>query len=92
LVVIGFTAGEIPELRVNQLLLKNVEVIGAGWGEYVLTDPRRMPTVATALEPLIAGGSVSPIVGRSYSLEGAGEALAALEGREALGKVVLTVG
>jgi NADPH:quinone reductase len=91
LVVIGFTAGEIPELRVNRLLLKNVEVVGVGWGEYVLTDPRRMATVAAALEPLIAGGAVSPIVGRTYPLEAAGEALAALESREALGKVVLTV-
>jgi NADPH2:quinone reductase len=92
LVVIGFTAGEIPELRVNRLLLKNVEVVGAGWGEYVRTDPRRMATVAAALAPLIEAGHVSPIVGGSYPLEAAGEALAALEGREAVGKVVLTVG
>jgi NADPH:quinone reductase-like Zn-dependent oxidoreductase len=33
-----------------------------------------------------------PIVGRTYPLEAAGEAVAALESREALGKVVLTVG
>jgi NADPH2:quinone reductase len=92
LVVIGFTAGEIPEFRVNRLLLKNVEVVGAGWGEYMRVDPQRVATVAAALEPLIAGGSVSPIVGASYPLEAAGEALAALEGRKALGKVVLTVG
>jgi NADPH2:quinone reductase len=92
LVVIGFTAGEIPELRVNRLLLRNVEVVGAGWGEYMRIDPRRMATVAAALEPLIEAGHVSPIVGGSYPLEAAGEALAALEGREAVGKVVLTVG
>jgi NADPH2:quinone reductase len=92
LLVLGFTAGEIPELRVNRLLLTNVEVVGAGWGEYVRTDPRRMATVAAALEPLIEAGHASPIVGGSYPLAAAGEALAALEGREAVGKVVLTVG
>ena len=49
LVVIGFTAGAIPELRVNRLLLKNVEVVGAGWGEYIRDrsgsggDGRRCP-------------------------------------------------
>lgn len=51
-----------------------------------------MATVAAALEPLIEAGHASPIVGGSYPLEAAGEALAALEGREAVGKVVLTVG
>ena len=32
LVVVGFTGGSIPEVRVNRLLLNNTEVIGAGWG------------------------------------------------------------
>ena len=31
-VVVGFTAGSIPEVKVNRLLLNNTEVIGAGWG------------------------------------------------------------
>src|SRR5947209_11451000 len=38
-VVIGFTAGTIPELRVNRLLLNNIEVVGAGWGAYVMSRP-----------------------------------------------------
>ena len=36
LVVVGFTEGSIPEVRVNRLLLGNTEVVGAGWG----TTPR----------------------------------------------------
>ena len=39
LVVVGFTGGSIPEVRVNRLLLNNTEVIGAGWGGYVLAKP-----------------------------------------------------
>ena len=31
LVVVGFTGGSIPEVRVNRLLLNNTEVVGAGW-------------------------------------------------------------
>ena len=34
-VVVGFTGGSIPEVRVNRLLLNNIEVVGAGWGAYV---------------------------------------------------------
>jgi NADPH2:quinone reductase len=33
-VVVGFTGGSIPEMKVNRLLLNNIEVIGAGWGPY----------------------------------------------------------
>ena len=38
-VVVGFTGGSIPEVRVNRLLLGNTEVIGAGWGAYVMSKP-----------------------------------------------------
>ena len=48
LLVIGFTAGEIPTVKVNRLLLNNVSVVGVGWGAYVLqrvpaTSPRSGP-------------------------------------------------
>ena len=36
LVVVGFTAGSIPEVKVNRLLLGNTSVVGAAWGEYVI--------------------------------------------------------
>src|SRR3954454_10504719 len=35
-VVVGFTGGSIPEVKVNRLLLKNIEVVGAGWGGYIM--------------------------------------------------------
>ena len=38
-VVVGFTGGSIPEVKVNRLLLNNTEVIGAGWGAYVMGRP-----------------------------------------------------
>src|SRR5204862_1135616 len=36
LVVVGFTGGSIPEVRVNRLLLNNTEMVGAGWWAYVI--------------------------------------------------------
>ena len=38
-VVVGFTGGSIPEVKVNRLLLNNMEVVGAGWGAYVIGKP-----------------------------------------------------
>jgi NADPH2:quinone reductase len=84
-VVVGFTAGEIPEVRVNRLLLNNTEVVGAGWGAYVLSKPDVFREIGDA----VLGLGVSPIVGERFPLERAGEALALLERRGALGKLVL---
>ena len=38
-VVVGFTGGSIPEVKVNRLLLNNTEVVGAGWGAFVMAKP-----------------------------------------------------
>ena len=40
LLVVGFAAGQgIPEVRVNRLLLNNVDVRGVGWGAYAMVRP-----------------------------------------------------
>ncbi len=88
-VVVGFTEGSIPEVKVNRLLLRNTEVIGAGWGAYVMGKPQVSREIGAALEQMVAAGHVNPIVGARFPLEGATEALELIEGRGALGKVVL---
>jgi NADPH:quinone reductase len=90
-IVVGFTAGSIPEVRVNRLLLNNTEIVGAGWGHWAMTHPQACREIGAALHGMIEQGHVRPIVGRRFSLEQAGEALLALERREATGKVVLDV-
>jgi NADPH2:quinone reductase len=88
-VVVGFTGGSIPEVKVNRLLLKNTEVIGAGWGEYLFSNPGYAAEPAAALDGLIASGHVRPIVGARFGLEEAGAALKVLDERRAVGKIVL---
>jgi NADPH2:quinone reductase len=90
-VVVGFTGGSIPEVRVNRLLLNNIEVVGAGWGAYVMGKPDVNLEIATALDELIARGAVRPLVGARFPLERAAEALQLIDGRGATGKVVLDV-
>jgi NADPH2:quinone reductase len=88
-VVVGFTGGSIPEVRVNRLLLRNTEVIGAGWGAYVLGKPELNRSIGAALDDLIDAGSVRPIVGARFPLERVADALELIDGRGATGKVVL---
>lgn len=89
LLVVGFTAGSIPEIRVNRLLLNNIEVVGAGWGAYVLRHPDANGDIGAAVNQLIADGYVKPLVGGRFPPEQAAEALLMLERRGATGKVVI---
>jgi NADPH2:quinone reductase len=90
-VVVGFTAGSIPEVKVNRLLLNNIEVVGAGWGAYALSKPQLHAEIDAALRPMIDAGIVRPIVGARFPLEQTAEALKLLDGRGATGKIVLDV-
>ncbi len=91
LLVIGFTAGSIPEVKVNRLLLNNVSVVGVGWGAYAMTRPGHIATEFAALEEHLRSGRLDPPVGATYPLDEAASALASLEGRTVTGKVVLTM-
>ena len=91
LVVVGFTGGSIPEVRVNRLLLKNTEVIGAGWGAYVMGKPDLNREIGAAVNGMVDAGFVRPIVGERFPLERAADALKTLDERRATGKIVLDV-
>ncbi len=91
LVVVGFTGGSIPEVKVNRLLLGNTEVVGAGWGAYVMARPQINREIGAVVDRLIGEGFVRPIVGQRFPLEDAAEALRTIDERRATGKVVLDV-
>jgi NADPH:quinone reductase len=90
-VVVGFTGGSIPEVRVNRLLLNNLDVVGAGWGAYVHSKPDMVRSIGEALGQLAAEGFVRPMVGARFALSEAADALELLDSRGATGKVVLQV-
>ncbi|MEA2333507.1 MAG: NADPH:quinone reductase [Thermoleophilaceae bacterium] len=90
-VVVGFTAGSIPEVKVNRLLLNNTEVVGAGWGAYLLGKPALNREIGGAVNRLVDEGHVRPVVGARFPLDQAGAALELIDERGATGKVVLDV-
>jgi NADPH2:quinone reductase len=89
LLVIGFAAGEIPSVKANRILLKNIAVVGLHWGAYAKFEPERIPETMQALLALHEKGAIQPEIYRSYPLEQASEALVALGSRGTWGKVVL---
>jgi NADPH2:quinone reductase len=91
LLVVGFTGGEIPTVKVNRLLLNNIDVVGVGWGAWGLTHPGALQQQWNDLEQLLASGRLPAPEPEVYPLEEAGAAVASLENRTAKGKVVVRV-
>lgn len=91
LLVIGFTGGDIPTVKVNRLLLNNIDVVGVGWGAWAGTHPGALNEQWSALEQLLREGKLSPPEPVVYPLDEAAAAVASLENRSAKGKVVLRV-
>ncbi|HRV57742.1 NADPH:quinone oxidoreductase family protein [Phycicoccus sp.] len=89
LLVIGFTAGSIPEVKVNRLLLNNVSVVGVGWGAYWMSRPEFLARQWEDLLPLLNAGALTPVIGQTFTLEQTAEAIALLEERRATGKVLV---
>lgn len=89
LLVVGFTGGDIPTVKVNRLLLSNVDVVGVGWGAWAMSHPGYLGEQWAALQPLLASGAVPAPEPDVYPLERAADAIAALENRTAKGKVVV---
>ncbi|QTI69054.1 NADPH:quinone oxidoreductase family protein [Gordonia polyisoprenivorans] len=88
LVVLGFAAGAIPTVKVNRLLLRNIDVIGVGWGAFLETAPAMLVEVAAGINNLVAQGLCPPVTGR-FPFERAREALQSLADGRIRGKVVL---
>ena len=91
LLVVGFTAGDIPTVKVNRLLLNNVSVVGVGWGAWLMAHPAYIDEQWRDFEALLESGRLAVPEPDTYPLEQAGVAIASLEARTATGKLVLTL-
>jgi NADPH2:quinone reductase len=88
LLVVGFAAGGIPTVKVNRLLLRNVSVVGVGWGEFVNRTPGAQALFGFGLGQLVEAGLRPPPPVR-YPLSDGRAALEALANGEVRGKLVL---
>jgi NADPH2:quinone reductase len=88
--VVGFPAG-IPRLPLNLTLLKSCQVVGVFWGAFSRRDPKANAANIVELMQLYAKGAIRPVVSEHYPLARAGEAIARLGLRKAMGKIVVTM-
>jgi NADPH2:quinone reductase len=89
LLVIGFSSGEIPAVRLNRVMLKHIAVIGLNLGGYHQHQPELLAQSTQRLFALYADG-LRPLIHARYPLIEAARALAALAGRQTAGKLILS--
>jgi len=87
--VIGFPAG-IPAVPLNLTLLKSCSLVGVFWGAAVARDPKGHAQNVKELMALYSEGKIRPHVSERFPLAKAGDAIAHLASRKAMGKVVVT--
>lgn len=91
ILIIGFAAGEIPTIKANRLLLRNISAVGVAWGATLSRDPAVLTDGATALHRMFLAGSVRPLVGRMFGFDEIPAALDLLSRGEIPGKGVITL-
>ena len=88
--VIGFPAG-IAKMPLNLTLLKSCDIRGVFWGAFTAREPQKNNANIAELFDLWKAGKINPLVSETYPLERAHEAIAKLENRGAIGKLVVTM-
>ena len=86
---IGFAGGLWQDPSVQWLVGRNAAVQGVYLGRLLKLQPERVRAWAEQLLALLGDGSIDPFVGAAYPLADADAALASIEARQHVGKVVL---
>src|SRR3954451_497297 len=89
LLVLGFTGGEIPTVKVNRLLLTNTSVMGVASAEFWADDPDYPGLQWRDLMPLMQSGAIDPPIGSVFPLDDAPAAIRELDERAAVGRVLV---
>jgi NADPH2:quinone reductase len=90
MVVIGFAGGQIPTIKVNYLLVKNIEVSGLQVSDYKKRAPDDVAQCFAELFALYEAGKLAPFVMATYPLERFAEGLRQVRDRTVRRKIVLT--
>ncbi|MEH6827990.1 NADPH:quinone oxidoreductase family protein [Parasphingorhabdus sp.] len=89
--IIGFASGTIPAFPANHALIKAYSLIGVRAGESPRRDPQLARRQSMALSELAAQGAIRPQISHRFALTDLTKALAVLERREAIGRVVIEI-
>jgi NADPH2:quinone reductase len=90
LLVVGFAAGDIPQIPGNLPLLKGASVVGVFWGDFARREPGKLLGDLRQLLLWLHEKKLRPRIAETFPLERGAEALTALMERRVSGKLVIT--
>lgn len=90
-VVVGFAAGQIPALPFNLPLLKGGVLTGVDIAQIHRREPEAERRVTAQLMAWLRDGKLVPVVGQVFAFADFREAFRTMQGRAALGKMVVRI-
>ena len=91
-VAVGFASGSIPRPPLSLLLVKNISIHGVFWGSHMQHAPGVIEESMARLVAAFARGTLTVPVSHRLPLARWADAVAAMEGRAVVGKVLLVPG
>ncbi|GAA4411212.1 NADPH:quinone oxidoreductase family protein [Nibrella viscosa] len=87
--VVGFAAGQIPNIPLNLPLLKGCSIVGVFWGAFAERQPKDNVKNFRELLSFIQQGKLKPHIHATYPLEQAPDALNEMLSRRVMGKILI---
>ena len=91
LVIIGFASGRIPSLKMNYLLVKNIEISGMQVSDYRKRRPADMQACFAEIYAWRTAGKLRPLPTKACRFDEFAEAMKEIRDRTQRGRVVLTL-
>ena len=91
LITIGFASGDVPQIRANHLMVKNLSVLGLYWGGFLRFRPDILTRSLATLMDWHAEGRLKPHISHVLPLDRVDEGLELLRTRKSTGKIVITL-
>jgi NADPH2:quinone reductase len=88
--IVGFASGTIPRVPANLMLLKGSALVGVFYGTFRDKDPAGNRANFAQMFEWFEQGKLKPLVSQTMELERVVDAFTILQGRGAIGKIVLT--
>eukprot|EP00930_Biecheleria_cincta_P056396 TRINITY_DN4252_c1_g1_i1.p1 TRINITY_DN4252_c1_g1~~TRINITY_DN4252_c1_g1_i1.p1 ORF type:complete len:346 (+),score=63.67 TRINITY_DN4252_c1_g1_i1:44-1081(+) len=90
LLVIGFASGQIPQMGVNQALIRRFDLVGCMVYGQLMQEPEKLDEMRSKLLRMGAQGKLMPYVGSEIPIEQFRTALTLMNERRVLGKCCIT--
>jgi len=91
IVIVGFAAGRIPEIKANYLLLKHISAVGMPWVTYRDFAPERVHAAQREMFDLVLAGKLDPRIMARYPMVQHAQALDDIARRRTRGRVVMVL-